>query len=86
MKVEEVAPAVDADALLAGAQFADAFRITIEGQRLDARNAAQRMMGGMPRWIESLLALRNSLVAPFGLKTSGASQATAGARSASFRS
>ncbi len=30
MKVHEVEPDVDADALLAGAQFVDAFRITVD--------------------------------------------------------
>ena len=77
MKVQEVEPNVDRAALLAGAQFADAFRIAVEGPPLDARNAAQRMMGRSPRWIETLQALRNALVAPFGLKTSGAREATA---------
>ena len=72
MKVDEVEPNVDRAALLAGAQFVDAFRIAVEGGTLDARNAAQRMMGRSPRWIEALLSLRNALVAPFGLKTSGA--------------
>jgi hypothetical protein len=71
MKVREVTPTVDAGPLLAGAQFVDAFRIDIEGGALDARNAAQRMMGRSPLWIETLLTLRHLVVAPFGLKTSG---------------
>ena len=71
MKVAEVEPNVDRAALLAGAQFVDAFRIRLEGRALDARHAAQRMMGRSPRWVETLLSLRNALVAPFGLKTSG---------------
>jgi Protein of unknown function (DUF2867) len=70
MKVRAVEPDIDTGALLAGAQFADAFRITVDGDALDARQAAQRMLGWSPRWIERLLALRNRLVAPFGLKTS----------------
>lgn len=74
MKVREVAPDVDIAVWLAGAQFADAFRIEVEGPPLDARMAAQRMMGRSPRWVESLLSLRNALVAPFGLKTSGAGE------------
>ena len=77
MKVDEVEPEVDRAALLAGAQFVDAFRIRLEGGALDARNAAQRMMGRSPRWVETLLSLRNALVAPFGLKTSGAGEAAA---------
>jgi hypothetical protein len=78
MKIAEVEPNVDRAALLAGAQFVDAFRIGLPGATLDARNAAQRMMGRSPRWIELLLSLRHALVAPFGLKTSGDGDKTAG--------
>jgi Protein of unknown function (DUF2867) len=78
MRVHEVEPDVDRAALLAGAQFADAFRIAVEGRSLDARGAAQRMMGRSPRWIKTLLSLRNALVAPFGLKISGAGEKAAG--------
>jgi hypothetical protein len=78
MKVDQVEPEVDRAALLAGAQFVDAFRIAVEGRALDARDAAQRMMGRTPRWIETLLSLRNALVTPFGLKTSGAGEKAPG--------
>jgi hypothetical protein len=78
MNIREVAPNVDTAAWLAGAQFADAFRIAVDGPPLDARMAAQRMMGRSPRWVESLLSLRNALVAPFGLKTSGAGEKSVG--------
>jgi hypothetical protein len=74
MKVHEVAPGIDAGALLAGAQFIDAFRIEIDGRTLDARGAAERMVGRSPQWIQTLLSLRNMLVRPFGLKTSGQSE------------
>lgn len=70
MKVHEVAPEPGTGPLLAGAQFADAFRIDIEGAGLDARHATV-LMTGRSRWIEALIGLRNLLVAPFGLKTSG---------------
>ena len=70
MKVQEVDPKVDSGALLAGAQFVDAYSIAIEGAALDAWRAAEKMLARAPRWIEVLLALRNFLVAPFGLKTS----------------
>lgn len=72
MTVREITPAVDTYALLAGAQFADAFCIKITDRHLDARRAAERMMARQPRWAEALVALRNLLVAPLGLKTSGA--------------
>ena len=76
MIVREVTPAIDPDALLAGAQFVDAFRIDIRDRALDARHAAERMMGRSPRWIATLISLRNFLMRPFGLKTSGANAAT----------
>ena len=78
MTVREIKPTIDADVLLAGAQFIDAFSLDIGGRTLDARHAAERMMGRSPRWIEALVTLRNILVAPFGLKTSGAGTAAHG--------
>jgi hypothetical protein len=74
IRVHEVAPEIDAGPLLSGAQFIDAFRVDLEGHTVDARNAAERMMGRSPAWIEALLTLRHVLVAPFGLKTSGKSE------------
>ena len=71
MNVREVEPNVDAGALLAGAQYVDAFRIAVDGNALDARRAAEMMMAKGPRWIEALINLRNMIVAPFGLKPSG---------------
>jgi hypothetical protein len=76
MKIREIEPTVDADALLAGAQFADAFGLEVHGHTLDARQAAERMIGRPPRWVDALVTVRNVLVAPFGLKTSGASAST----------
>jgi hypothetical protein len=75
MIVSETTPDVDKSTLLAGAQFIDAFSIVVDGGALDARHAAERMTARQPRWAEALLALRNMLVAPFGLKTSGTSGA-----------
>ncbi|ASG20428.1 DUF2867 domain-containing protein [Nitrospirillum viridazoti] len=72
---QEVAPAPDTWALLPGAQFADAFRLTLpptgtpaDVRPLDALTAAQRMMGTSPTWVRRLMALRNAIVAPLGLK------------------
>jgi hypothetical protein len=69
MKVHEVDPNVDSGALLAGAEFIDAYSIVIDNAALDARRAAEKMLARGPLWIETLLSLRNRLVAPFGLKT-----------------
>lgn len=69
--VREITPEVDASKLLAGAQFVDAFRVDIGAGSLDARGACEKMVLGGPRWIDVLTRLRNFLVTPFGLKTSG---------------
>jgi uncharacterized protein DUF2867 len=71
MKVQEVAPNTNTAPLLAGAQFADAFRIDVDGADLDARQAAVLITSRSPSWVEALTCLRNMIVAPFGLKTSG---------------
>ena len=42
MKVLAVEPTTDTGTLLAGAQFSDAFRVAIDGDRLDARGLIQR--------------------------------------------
>jgi len=78
MNVREITPEVDPGPLLAGAQFVDAYRITMDGGALDAREAATRMFARSPRWAEALLNLRNMIVAPLGLKTSGAGEHAAG--------
>jgi hypothetical protein len=78
MTIVEIAPEVDQAALLAGAQFVDAYSIAVHGSALDARHAAERMITRQPRWAEALLTLRNILVKPFGLKTSGAGGAAPG--------
>jgi Protein of unknown function (DUF2867) len=70
MKAGKVEPDIDAGALLAGAQFCDAYSIAVDDAAFDARHAAERMLGQSPRWIEALLAVRHALVKPFGLKTS----------------
>jgi hypothetical protein len=69
MKIRAVDPDANTGPLLAGAQFRDAFSVVVDDAALDARHAAEKMLGRSPRWIEQLLALRNFLVAPFGLKT-----------------
>jgi hypothetical protein len=69
MKVHGVDPDVDSRALVAGAQFIDAYSIVLDNAALDARRAAEKMLARGPRWIEALMSLRNRMVAPFGLKT-----------------
>ena len=78
MTVEEVAPEVDRDAVLPGAQFADAYRVAVSDTGLDARKAAERLFARGPRWLEALFRLRAVLVAPFGLKATGANEPAPG--------
>jgi hypothetical protein len=79
MNVHAVAPTIDPDVLLPGAQFVDAYAIAVDDAALDARRAAERMLGRSPPWIGALLGLRNYLVAPFGLKTPVPGRAAANA-------
>jgi hypothetical protein len=78
MRIDEIAPEIDSAALLPGAQFADAYRIAVDNAALGARRAAERMVGRQPPWAHALLVLRNILVAPFGLKRSGAREPAPG--------
>ena len=70
MKIQSIVPTFDTHSLLTGAQFSDAFSIVLDRAGLNARQAAEKMLGHQPRWIVALMALRHRLVAPFGLKTS----------------
>lgn len=69
MIVSEVPLAIEKGAFLAGAQFADAFSVTTDATALTARQAAERMLGRSPWWVEALMKLRDAIVAPLGLKT-----------------
>jgi Protein of unknown function (DUF2867) len=69
----------DRQAVLAGADFGDAYRIAVTGQNLDPVEAARRAVYGAPSWINRLLRLRTIMVKPFGLKPGmNASQDRAG--------
>lgn len=69
--IREITPDVDAGAVLAGAQFIDAFRVDVGTAAVNAREACTRMVLNGPRWVDALVRLRNILVTPFGLKKSG---------------
>jgi hypothetical protein len=77
MKVYAVEPDTHTGLLLAGAQFSDAFSVTVNDATFNARQAAERMLGHSPRWIEALTTLRDHLVKPFGLKTSSSTNTLA---------
>ncbi len=67
MKIIETRPAKDST-VLPGADFADAWRVSGIAVGADAETIAARM-GTPPGWVTKLMAIRNALVAPFGLKT-----------------
>jgi hypothetical protein len=71
MKVFEVTPDPGCGALLPEAQFIDAHCVDIGDTDISAREACIRMVLHPPRWVDALIRLRNLLVTPFGLKTSG---------------
>src|ERR1700712_3050826 len=71
MNVQSIEPGMDTAALLAGAQFADAFRIRVDDAALGARLAAEKMLTRNPRWIEVLMRLRNRLAPPVGPEKPG---------------
>jgi Protein of unknown function (DUF2867) len=68
MLVVSRVPDTSTEPLLAGASFADAFSIDVDERGLDAPTAAERAFATAPPWIAWLLAIRNTLVRPFGLK------------------
>jgi len=67
--VHAVEPAPGIGAVLTGAHFIDAYRVTVAAADLDATVAARLMLERPPAWTRRLMALRNALVTPFGLKT-----------------
>ena len=67
--VHAIEPHASVGGILPGAQFVDAYRVTVEAGGLDAVAAARLMLERPPAWIQRLMALRNALVTPFGLKT-----------------
>lgn len=53
-----------------GAFFADAFAVPLPpGGSADVRELAERAVGEPSPWVDRLMALRDALVTPFGLKT-----------------
>jgi len=67
MKAREIAVTLPHPAL-PGADWADCFEVTLNRSGLTAEVAARRAFERMPKWVGGLMALRNLLVRPFGLK------------------
>lgn len=54
--------------VLPGADWADCFEVMASPAGLTAEAAARKALAAMPRWAGALMALRNVIVRPFGLK------------------
>jgi hypothetical protein len=67
-RVRAVPPPPGIGDLLPGAQFSDAYQVEVAHRGLTAEAAARTMLAHSPAWVGRLMALRNLIVAPFGLK------------------
>lgn len=67
-RVRAVAPEPSVEPHLAGATFIDAYQVEAP-LRLSAETFARAAFEEPPAWVTHLLALRNAVVMPFGLKT-----------------
>lgn len=77
MKAREI-PVTLPHPALPGADWGDCFEVRSSNAGLTAEAAARQAFERMPRWVSGLMALRNLLVRPFGLKGDPAA-ASAGA-------
>jgi hypothetical protein len=69
MRPTAVSPPADCVNALPSADFSDAFAIDVRNATLDAPEATRRAFAEQPGWIAKLLAIRNILVMPLGLKS-----------------
>lgn len=74
VRASEIKPVLP-DAAWPTADWADAFEVEYGSGTTDMTSLARQTVGAMPKWARALLALRNILVAPFGLKADGATDA-----------
>jgi hypothetical protein len=56
---------------LPGADWADCYQLRVNDRNLTALDAARSVLGHFPPWVRMLMAIRNAIVAPFGVKSSG---------------
>ncbi|MEP3435548.1 MAG: DUF2867 domain-containing protein [Hoeflea sp.] len=67
MKTREIAVSLPHQ-VLPGADWADCFEVRVARPGLNAETAARLAFEQMPKWVDRLMALRNLVVWPFGLK------------------
>lgn len=74
--------------LYPGSNLADAYAVDLPNARaraLDMESLARQLLGSQPRWAQSLMVLRDAIVARFGIKTARQMEATPGKRIGIFR-
>lgn len=59
-------------AALSCADWADCYQVQVPRADLEAIDAANLMLGHFPLWVRTLMAMRNAIVAPFGIKAATA--------------
>ncbi|WP_085317886.1 DUF2867 domain-containing protein [Derxia lacustris] len=75
-----VPPASAVARLLPGASFFDAWTVPVADPSLSALDLFLKAARRTPRWIDAAMALRNRVVAPFGLKDLGGLAAVSATR------
>lgn len=74
--------------LYASSDLADAYAVALPGSRagsMDMESLARIVFGSQPRWAHALMALRDAIVARFGIKTASQLAGGEGARIGIFR-
>ncbi|OFJ47547.1 hypothetical protein BA896_016815 [Janthinobacterium lividum] len=74
--------------LYSGSNLADAYAVDLSNARarvLDMESLARQLLGSQPGWAQSLMVLRDAIVARFGIKTARQMEATPGKRIGIFR-
>ena len=66
-------------AWFAHADLLDSYAIDLPAGHGDAPHLAKAMLGGSPRWLKGLLAIRDAVMARFGVKTTAQLRRDAGA-------
>ncbi|MDF1610078.1 DUF2867 domain-containing protein [Hoeflea sp. YIM 152468] len=82
-KVREIPVSLPHPAL-PGADWGDCFETRVDGSGLTPERAAREAFERMPGWVDALMALRNLMVRPFGLKGDPAAVAAGAPRVGMF--
>ncbi|ATD62267.1 hypothetical protein CNX70_20560 [Janthinobacterium svalbardensis] len=74
--------------LYPGSNLADAYAVdlpTAQARQMDMESLARQLLGSQPGWAQSLMVLRDAIVARFGIRTAKQMEARPGKRIGIFR-